>query len=383
MKPTSASNVPSRESNSDAELSAKDLVPQVVDLLDGANSKATPIGMEVQARTAIARDPAAPMQDRFAAYRDLVDSEIGDTNLSRARNIEREHGFRQLFLKFEGGNPTGTQKDRIAFAQALDALRRGFDAVTVATCGNYGAAMALAASHAGLRCIVHIPETYFPRRLAEIEKLGATIVRTPGDYENAVDLSRRQAEREEIYDANPGGANTTLQLEAYGEIAKEIFDELRDAPAAVAVPVSNGTTLAGIYCGFASLYRRGKTSRMPQIIAGSAFNKNPIVRGFLKNTEKCEDLPPEVIRETSINSPLVNWHSVDGDLALRAIRETNGVAVHASDRSMSNLSRTLREFEGLSVLPAATAGLHSLIELHKKRGLPGDRYVAVMTGRRA
>lgn len=382
MRPTSASNGRAMVSDSGTTGAAADQ-PQVVDLLDGARGEPTPIAMGVEARTAVARDSSAPMEDRIEAFQELVDSEIGDTSVSRARNIEREHGFRQLYLKFEGGNPTGTQKDRIAFAQALDALRRGFDAITVATCGNYGAAMALAASHAGLRCIVHIPETYHPRRMAEIEQLGAAIVRTPGDYEHAVDLSREQAEREEIYDANPGSANTTLQLEAYGEIAREIYDELRDAPAAVAVPVSNGTTLAGIHRGFVSLYRRGKTSRMPQIIAGSAFNKNPIVRGFLKNSESCEDLAPESIRETAVNSPLVNWHSVDGDVALRAIRETDGIASYASDRSMSALSRTLREREGLSVLPAATAGLHALLKQHKKHGLPGDRYVAVVTGRKA
>jgi threonine synthase len=85
--------------------------------------------------------------------------------LSRSRNIEREVGLRQPYLKFEGGNPTGAQKDRIAFAQAMDALRWGFEAITVATCGNYGVAMALAASIAGLRCIIYIPEGYHTKRV--------------------------------------------------------------------------------------------------------------------------------------------------------------------------------------------------------------------------
>ena len=91
---------------------------------------------------------------RLDAYEDIFDSEVGDTTLSRARNIEREVGLRQIFLKFEGGNPSGTQKDRIAFAQALDALRRGYDTVTVATCGNYGVAVAFAASLAGFDAVM-------------------------------------------------------------------------------------------------------------------------------------------------------------------------------------------------------------------------------------
>jgi threonine synthase len=352
-------------------------------LLDGATPHTPILSPELASIAQIAGDRRQELETRLEAFEDVADSDVGDTSLNRARNLEREIGLRQVYLKFDGGNPTGTQKDRIAFAQAMDALRRGFDAVTMATCGNYGAAMAVAASVAGLRCFVYIPDGCLTRRLAEMEGFGAEIVRSPGGYEEAVARSREHAARDEIYDANPGGDNTPIQLKAYGEIAFEIYDELRDAPAAVAISVSNGTTLAGIYRGFLSLYRRGKTSRMPRFIAGSSWNKNPIVSGFLKNRLYCDDLSRERIRETSINEPLVNWHSVDGDLALEAIRRTNGVADHVSDREMTVLARTMRELEGLSVLPAATAGLHSLIEHHKRQPLAGDRYVAVLTGRKA
>ena len=220
---------------------------------------------------ACASDHSVALDDRLEAYEDLVDSQVGDTTLSRARNVEREIGLRQLYLKFEGGNPTGTQKDRIAFAQAMDAMRRGFEAMTVATCGNYGAAVAMAASFAGLQCHIYVPEGYHTRRIDEMISMGARIIRCPGDYEGAVRLSGQRARDDELYDANPGGANTAIQLKAYGEIAYEIYDELRDAPAAVALPVSNGTTLAGVHRGFVSLYRRGKTSRIPRMIAGSTF----------------------------------------------------------------------------------------------------------------
>jgi len=329
----------------------------------------------------IAADADLPLEERLEAFEDLIDSEVGDTTLARARNIERDVGLRQVYLKFEGGNPTGTQKDRIAFAQAMDALRRGFDAVTVATCGNYGSAMAVAAVAAGLRCIVFIPAAYRTRRLDEMAALGVEIIRVEGDYETAVLASQDHAAANEIYDANPGGANTALQLRAYGEIAYEIYDELRDAPAAVAVPVSNGTTLAGVYRGFLSLYRRGKTSRMPRIVAGSSFGKNPIVRALVKNTPTCVDLNPHAIRETSINEPLINWHSIDGDLALDAIRQTDGWGAFTSDRNMRALARQVRALEGLNALPASVAGLSALIEGHRSRALPGDRYVAVLTGR--
>jgi threonine synthase len=173
-----------------------------------------------------------------------------------------------------------------------------------------------------------------------------------------------------------------IQLRAYGEIAYEIYDELRDAPAAVAVPVSNGTTLAGVFRGFQSLHRRGKTSRMPRIIAGSSYQKNPIVQSFLSGSETCEDLDPTKIRETAVNEPLINWHSIDGDLALDAVRSTNGWASYASDRAMSKYARLISSSEGLSVLPASTAGLIAILDEGRRGELANDRYVVILTGRR-
>lgn len=354
-----------------------------LDLIDGASAEISAISKESKPQQDIIRDKESSLEERLEAYEDIIDSQVGDTTLMRARNIEREVGFRQIFLKFEGSNPSGTQKDRIAFGQSMDALRRGFDTITVATCGNYGVAIALAASLAGLRCIIYIPETYHTTRIKEMQDLGAEIRRAPGDYENAVVVSGEFAEKEEIYDANPGGTNTGLQLKGYGQIAYEIYDELRDAPSVVAAPVSNGTTLAGIYKGFVSLYRRGKTSHVPRIVAGSSFRKNPIIQAYLKNLPTCDDLESSKIHETKINEPLINWHSIDGDYVLDAIRETQGWAANASDKKMMSFAKLIREREGLNVVPASTAGLIALTERHKTNPLPNDRYVVILTGRKS
>jgi len=350
--------------------------------LDGPTATLTAFTPELERQRAIVTDTGLDFSERLEALEDIIESEVGDTDLTRARNLERQLGLRQVYLKFEGGNPSGTQKDRIAFAQVMDALRRGFDTITIATCGNYGSAIALAAELSGLRSVIYIPDSYHTKRLAEMQRGNVEIRRVPGDYEAAVDASREQAERDELYDANAGGENTILQLKAYGEIAYELYDELRDAPAAIAVPVSNGTTLAGIHRGFVSLYRRGRTSRIPRMIAGSSFRKNPIVEAFRTGAETCGDLAPGRIRETAINEPLVNWHSIDGDLALDAIRATDGFAADISDRAMLAAARNLREQQGLSVMPAATAGLVALTDLHQHATLPGDRYVVILTGRR-
>ena len=182
-------------------------------LIDGATGEGLQVIRELEELRKISADSSIALSERLEVYEDIFDSEVGDTSLVRARNIERQVGLRQIYLKFEGGNPTGTQKDRIAFAQAMDALRRGFDTITMATCGNYGVAMALAASFAGLRCRIYIPENYHTNRIKEMTELGAEIVRVPGDYERTVAVSQELAAKHELYDANPGGGNTVTQLQ--------------------------------------------------------------------------------------------------------------------------------------------------------------------------
>jgi threonine synthase len=350
-------------------------------LLDLARTFEFAVSQESRKFSEMAKDRSLSLVDRVESFVDVMNIEIGDTALSRARNLERELGFRQLYLKFEGGNPTGTQKDRIAFAQCHDALRRGYGIITVATCGNYGAAMALGAQLSGLKCIIYIPETYHTLRIQEMENLGSEVRRSGKTYEDCVTFSSEEAARNEWYDANPGGVNTSLQIMAYAEIANEIYDQLRDAPKVVGVPVSNGTLLAGVYRGFVGLYRRGKTSRIPRMIAGSSADQNPIIHAFRQNLEFCQDLSPESLIETSVNEPLINWHSFDGDEALYAMKKSRGGAHHLTDEELTIQAEMLSNKEGLKVQPASTAGLAALLKEHTEQPMEPDRYVAIVTGR--
>lgn len=352
-----------------------------LNILDGVHPMPISLTRDIQSLSGEVRDSTLSITDRLESFEDIINLEVGDTALTRLRNLEREQSIRQLYIKYEGDNPTGTQKDRIAFAQVYDALRRDFETIALATCGNYGVAVAFASFLAGIHCRVYIPESYHTERVQEMIAYKAEVIRIPGSYEDVVVISSREALEKGYYDANPGGSNTPLQLKAYSEIAFEIYDTLRDAPRYVACPVSNGTLLAGVYRGFVNLYKRGKTSRIPHFVAGSTSNKNPIVRSFNRGLSNCEDLDPSKIRETEINEPLINWHSFDGDEALYALRTSHGAAAHISDQKMKKMSSYLLKNDGIKVLPAATAGLISLLELHMKQPLEPDRFVAVVTAR--
>ncbi len=352
-----------------------------MNILDGVKSAEIKITKEVSQLSKMAKDDSLSLVDRIESFEDIISLEIGDTSLKRAKNVERELDIRQLFIKYEGENPTGTQKDRIAFAQVQDAFRRNYDIIIAATCGNYGVAIAFAAHLAGIQCKIFIPESYHTERVKEMERFDAEIIRLPGSYEDTVVESSRLALENEWYDANPGGANTSLQIAAYSEIANEIYDQLRDAPKYIAAPVSNGTLLAGVYRGFVTLYKRGKTSRIPVFVAGSSALKNPIISSFKAGLDTCRDIDPKMIKETAVNEPLINWHSFDGDEALYAINQSNGEAHHISDKKMKDMSTFLHKKEGYRILPASTAGLIALLQIHEKKDLINDRYVAILTGK--
>ncbi len=352
-----------------------------MNLLNGVKSAEIRVTKEVQALSDLVKNKELSLVDRVESFEDIISLEVGDTSLNRARNLERAMNLRQLYIKYEGENPSGTQKDRIAFSQVQDALRRNFDVISLATCGNYGVAVAFAAYLAGMRCVIFIPESYHTDRIREMEAFNTEIIRLPGSYEDTVRVSGRRAAENEWYDANPGGMNTALQINAYSVIASEIYEELRDAPKCIAAPVSNGTLLAGVYRGFVTLFKRGKTSRIPIFIAGSSAHKNPIISSFRKGLDSCRDIDPSQLKETSVNEPLINWHSFDGDEALYALTHSGGQAHHISDKKMREMSTFLHKKEGYRILPASTAGLIAMLEIHEKEEFVNDRYVAILTGR--
>jgi threonine synthase len=308
---------------------------------------------------------------------------VGNTIFTQMRNAGRELKVGKLFAKFEGGNPTGTQKDRVAYQQVFDAFQRGFETIAIGTCGNYGTAIANAGFQNGLKSKVYIPKDYHTRRTEELTQHDAEIVWVEGKYEDAVAKASADAKANGWYDANPGEHSAPLGLKAYAEIAREVYRSMRRVPETVSVPVGNGTTLAGVFAGFKELKAQGRTAELPRMIAGSSHRGNPIIASFKAGKDKVEDLKPEELHETAINEPLVNYHSFDGQLALDALRESGGFAEYASDRNMVNYARMVREQEGINVLPASTSALRALVktvEAHPELA-EGD-HVVILTGRR-
>jgi len=309
---------------------------------------------------------------------------IGRTVFLRSRNIEPLIGCRRLYLKFEGGNPSGTHKDRASLACLVLAREMGFDSLAIATCGNFGASFAHLSRDFGISTHVFIPSGYHTGRIDEIAQLGSVIHRVDGTYEDAIGVASIEARDHGWYNANPGEElNTKASLEGYAGMAHEIYASLGHVPDAVAVPVGNGTTLAGVYHGFKTLYNEGKASGIPRMIAASTPLGNPVVRSFLSGKRVMEDISPADIKETALNEPIVNWHSFDGQLALDALWDSGGWAAYASDWRMLKFSRMLAREEGLMVLPASASALAAIDSYVKAKGpTEAGSCVAVLTARK-
>jgi threonine synthase len=314
---------------------------------------------------------------------ELILNGIGDTILTHSRNLEKLFFYNNILLKFEGGNPTGTMKDRAAYACLRIAKDLGYKEIVLGSCGNFGAAFAQISKIFDIIPHIYIPEHYHTQRIVEMEKKGGIIHRAPGKYEDVVFFSSKEAEKNHWFDANPGvKLNTKLSMEAYATISYEIVEDLGKTPDIVAVPVGNGTTLAGIHHGFKSLKKSKLITKLPIIIAASTFGGNPIIKFYQEGKKQIENIRPSDIIETNYNEPLVSWISLDGQEALDALWESKGWSAYIKDEELLYYSGLIEKEEGLSVLPASAA---SVAAIHKyinttnpKKGLD---IVAVLTGR--
>ncbi len=304
----------------------------------------------------------------------------GLTPFFRARNLERTLGMNKLFLKFEGASVTGTQKDRISYLHVRRAIELGYDTISVATCGNYGASVSYFASAYGLKSVVATPSFYAGLRNEEIYENGATLIQKNMKYEDLVEYMKDKSKDENWYDCSPGSVNSTVDILGYESIATEIVQNLGHAPSYVAAPVGNGTTLAGIYSGFKKLYRSGVINSLPRLIASSTSLGNPIIYSWKHGYKKIQVLEPSTIVETQINEPLVSFRSMDGQKALNSIYDSKGVAIGVNDEDMKKFSKIIDSQQSIEVLPASASSMSATFRNLSGRAYTGE-VVVILTGR--
>lgn len=281
-----------------------------------------------------------------------------------------------LWFKLEGGNPTGSFKDRGAAVLVSVLASFGVEGVVDDSSGNAGAALSAYAARAGLKAKIFIPAHASGPKLAQIQAYGAEVIRVSGPRERATDAARTTCQEENLAYASHN--ESPYFIAGLKTLAYEIAEELSwRVPDHVVVPLGGGGLFLGIIQGFSELCSLGWIGRMPKIHVVQAEACAPIVQAEVTGQNEPAKIDPgETIAEgICISQP------ARGREILAAVRTYGGKAVAVSEQDILTFQRKLAQIEGLYVEPTsavAVAALSTLIAHGHIR--PGEEVVIPLTG---
>jgi len=285
----------------------------------------------------------------------------GRTPLIRLQNIPRELGFKgELYVKFEGLNPTGSFKDRGMTVAVTDAVHRGSKAVICASTGNTSAAAAAYAARAGIAAFVLIPEGKIAAgKLAQAVMHGAVVLQIKGNFDDGMRLVREVAQDVPVAIVN---SINPYRLHGQKTAAFEIVEALGRAPDVHCLPVGNAGNISAYWLGYseaaglptavkaecpgAPKYSTAKITGVRPVMAGfQASGAAPFLRG------KPVDHPETIATAIRIGHPQ-SW-----DLAWAAQKESGGWFDELSDDEILAAQKLLATNEGVFCEPASAASI--------------------------
>lgn len=279
---------------------------------------------------------------------------------------ERLGGEFDLWIKFEGLNPTGSFKDRGMTVAVSEAANRGAKTVICASTGNTAASAAAYAARAEMRAIVLIPQGKVASgKLAGAIAYGAEVIQIDGSFDDALKMVIQISENHPIALVN---SLNPYRLEGQKTAAFEICDTLDSAPDLLALPVGNAGNITAYWMGFRQ-YHDLKGTGLPQIIGVQAEGAAPLVLGHLVSS------PETIATAIRIGNP------ARAEEALLAASESNGRIISVSDDEILAAQKLLAE-SGIWVEPASAVGIAGLKKQVENGllNLKGKKVVVVCTG---
>jgi threonine synthase len=272
---------------------------------------------------------------------------VGNSPLWEPANLRHSTGFKNLFIKDDGANPTASFKDRASFLVSAAAKKFNITDITLASTGNAGSSMAGIGAAAGQNITLFLPEAAPPAKLVQALQYGATVYRVNGNYDKAYDLSMEFSKKKGGINRNT--AYNPLTIEGKKTVSLELFKQLEKAPDVVFVSVGDGCILAGVYKGFKDLKKLGLIPEVPKIIGVQAENSDALTRAF--NTGKFVNIPTSTVADSiCVDVPRNGVH------ALALLKEFNGEMITVSDDEIIQAQADLSSSTGLFTEPAgATA----------------------------
>ncbi len=301
----------------------------------------------------------------------------GATPLLPVDRLGEQYGFRDLWVKDEGKNPTGSFKARGLAAAVTRAVRAGARRFVVPTAGNAGVALAAYASRADVPARVFAPSATPATILSQIRSFGAELILVDGHIGDCGQAAKS-------YAAETGAVDVSTLREPYRiEGKKTLGLELAERfgwtlPDAVVYPTGGGTGLIGMWKVFQELRACGWIhGDLPRMYSVQASGCAPVVKAFDAGAEACEPWPHPVTVAAGLRVPA----PLGGRLMLRALRESGGAAVAVSDAQLTAAARELQTVEGIDAAPEGGAALAGARVLRERGVLTGaERTVLFNTG---
>ncbi|MHB8520188.1 MAG: threonine synthase [Limisphaerales bacterium] len=292
----------------------------------------------------------------------------GNTPLIRAENFVAAIGGQfDLYLKFEGLNPTCSFKDRGMTVAVSKAKERGAEIVICASTGNTSASAAAYAARARLKCVVLLPHGNIALgKLAQALMYGATTIAVEGNFDAALQIVRELGETGQVEVVN---SINPFRIEGQKTAAFEICDQLGDAPDFHFLPVGNAGNITAYWKGYQEYHAAEESDTLPRMFGFQAAGAAPIVDGHpIEN-------PSTVATAIRIGNP-ASWQG-----ASKAVAESNGHIDKVTDEEILAAYQLIARSEGIFVEPACAAPLAGLIRCVQKGVIPaGSLVAATMTG---
>ena len=335
----------------------------------------------------ISRESIAAGPPSIWRYRDLLPVNLEDaepitlgegfTPLIHARNLGAELGLRNLYLKNDTQNPTGSFKDRVVSVAATWAQQHGLTTIACASTGNLGNSVAAYAAHAGLRAVVVVPSDLEPAKMIGTSIFRPTLIAVDGSYD---DVNRLCSELADMVDW--GFCNINLRP-FYSEGSKTLTFETAEQlgwrlPDEIIIPVASGCQFVKHRKAAGELIDLGLVdgARLPRFTGAQALGCSPVASAFERGDDAVVPVRPNTIaRSIAIGNPS------DGADVLRIARDTGGVVAGVTEDELVDGIELLAATEGIFAETAGGVTVAVLRNLARSGRWQGDEtVVAYITG---
>ncbi len=298
----------------------------------------------------------------------LISLGEGNTPLIKLQNIPRLIGKSvDIYVKYEGLNPTGSFKDRGMTMAVTKAVEEGSKAIICASTGNTSAAAAAYAARAGIKAFVLIPEGKIAMgKLAQAMMYGAITLQIRGNFDEGMELVKQVASQAPVTIVN---SINPYRLQGQKTAAFEIVEELGFAPDFHCLPVGNAGNITAHWMGYTEYRERGFSNSLPKMIGYQAAGSAPFMRGGPVAN------PETVATAIRIGNPQ-SW-----DKAWDLQKVSGGWFDELSDQEILDAQRLLAQVEGVFCEPASAASLGGALRDIKSGKIPeGSKVVCTLTG---